>query len=158
MDEEPSHLSTHQEELPSQVLNGAYEVPPADSRPHTDSQVPVITIEDRETHSPSTESSESLPTYENVILNGAHPPSSQPNSASGPSNGDSSISEEAAALRPMVQSTLDVFRPPPVLPNLALQALQRLNEERGSSNEEDEFKPTKKRRLEEAVTEDEVWL
>ncbi len=157
MDEEPSHLSTHQEELPSQVLNGAYEVPPADSRPHTDIQVPVITIEDRETHIPSTESSESLlaPTYENIILNGAHPPSSQPNS---PSNVDSSISEEAAALRPRVQSTLDVFRPPPVLPNLALQALQRLNEERGSSNEEDEFKPTKKRRLEEAVTEDEVWL
>ena len=155
MDEEPLYLSTHQEELHSQVLNGAHEVHPADSRPHADSQVPVITIEDRETHNSSTES---LLTYENIPTNGVHPPSSQSN---GPSNGGSSILIEAAAPRPRVQSTLDVFRPPPVLPNLALQALQRLNEEKGAASnnlEEDEFKPTKKRRLEEAATEDEVWL
>ncbi len=58
--------------------------------------------------------------------------------------------------RASVQSTLDEFRPPPVLPNLALQALQRLNDNKKTSNDEDEFKPAKKRRLEEGANEDEV--
>lgn len=67
---------------------------------------------------------------------------------------------ESSSVRSRVQSTLDNFRPPPVLPNLALQALEYLKEKEKQTvvGEEDEFRPTKKRRIQDNETEDEVRL
>ena len=58
-----------------------------------------------------------------------------------------------------IQTTLNSFRQPPVLPNLALKALKHLKEKASlSEQEDDEFQPTKKRRVEENGTEDEVCV
>ena len=58
-----------------------------------------------------------------------------------------------------VQTTLNSFRQPPVLPNLALKALKHLKEKASlREQDEDEFQPTKKRRVEESGTEDEVCV
>ena len=72
---------------------------------------------------------------------------------------------ESTPPRSRVQSTLDVFRPPPVLPNLAARALELLKEKEKNSVdvEEDEFRPAKKRRIQDTETDDEVpyissWL
>lgn len=60
--------------------------------------------------------------------------------------------------RSRVQTTLDRLRPPPVLPNLAARALELLKEKEKESidEEEDEFRPAKKRRIQDTETEDEV--
>ncbi len=119
----------------------------------TEDQLPVLVTEERE----DIESSEGLPTsnpeIEYIII-----PSPAPSHSQSHSDSENPPSVEIIP-RASVQSTLDVFRPPPVLPNLALLALQRLKDKGTSeqhSEEDDDFKPTKKRRLEEPATEDEV--
>lgn len=139
--------------------------PAAAVEPPRDGQVPVPN-EFRDTHISSTDSIENLSTINEHNPNRAHYlTSSQPQPTNGniismiPAESQNS-SQDTAVPRSSIQSTLDVFRPPPVLPNLALEALERLKEGKNLPREpyDEEFKPTKKRRIEETGTEDEVCV
>ena len=164
----PSPSSSSGEELPdfSQVLNGTHH---NTNNSNSDAQVPVIvsarnvppsvpvpiaagsSAVNRDSRSPSTDSTSSLPSYENVLNRTEHSPSDvhihgqssneiQAQTSAGaqdsvlPEQGESSTA--GVQTRSSVQSTLDSFRLPPVMPNLANQAIQRLKEREGSNMDE----------------------